>query len=102
LTAFILTKVVSNIRQQLPDSVAIVLGKDILWIVFSSVANSFVSTDYCEQLKMELMETGIAIPQGKNLIFKMPVLFCGDQGTVFIDERPLGEEGGGNNSRTMS
>ena len=41
LTIFILTKVVPNIRLRLPDSASIVLGKAILWLIFSSVANTF-------------------------------------------------------------
>ena len=95
LTTFILTKVVPNIRRRLPDSVAIVLGKAVLWTVFSSVANSFVSADYCERLKADLMDTGIVVPPGRNPVVKMPVLVSGDQGTVFMDEIPLvGEEGG--------
>ena len=88
LTTFILTKVVPNIRRRLPDSASIVLGKAILWLIFSSVANSFVSTDYCEQLKTDLSDTGIVIPEGRSPILKMPVLVSGDQGTVYIDELP--------------
>jgi hypothetical protein len=95
LTTFILTKVVPNICRRLPDSVAIVLGKAVLWTVFSSVANSFVSADYCERLKADLMDTGIVVPPGRNPVVKMPILVSGDQGTVFMDEIPLvGEEGG--------
>jgi len=79
---------VPNIRRRLPDSASIVLGKAILWLIFSSVANSFVSTDYCEQLKTDLSDTGIVIPEGRSPILKMPVLVSGDQGTVYIDELP--------------
>jgi hypothetical protein len=102
LTTFILTKVVPNIRRRLPDSVAIVLGKAVLWTVFSSVANSFVSADYCERLKADLMDTGIVVPPGRNPVVKMPILVSGDQGTVFMDEIPLVGEEGANNRRNMS
>ena len=40
LTIFILTKVVPNIRERLPDSAAILLGKAVLWVVYSSVAST--------------------------------------------------------------
>ena len=47
MTTFILTKMVPSIRQQLPDSVCLVLGKALVWLVFSSFANNFVSSmDY--------------------------------------------------------
>ena len=89
LTTFILTKVVPNIRRRLPDSVSIVLGKAMLWLVFSSVANSFISMNYIEQVKSDLVETGIVVPEGRNPILKIPVLVSGDQGAVYIDELPL-------------
>jgi hypothetical protein len=72
LTTFILTKLVPNIHRPLPDSASIVLGKAILWLIFSSVANTFVSTDYCKQLKTHLSDTGIVVPEGRNPIVKMP------------------------------
>ena len=92
LATFILTKVVPNIRRRLPDSVSIILGKAVLWLVFSSVANNFVSTNYVERVKADLGETGIVVPEGKNPILKMPVLVSGDQGAVYIDELPLAAE----------
>jgi hypothetical protein len=67
----------------------IVLGKAMLWLVFSSVANSFTSMNYIEQVKSDLVETGIVVPEGRNPIFKIPVLFSGNQGAVYIDELPL-------------
>jgi hypothetical protein len=86
MTTSILTKVVPNICQQLPDSTCLVLGKAIVWFVFSSFANNFVSLfyDYCNRVKANLAETGIVIELGKNPILKMPVLVSGDQGTVYI------------------
>ena len=90
MTTFILTKVVPNMRRRLPDSTCLVLGKAIVWLVFSSVANNFVSSmDYCNRVKADLAETGIVVEVGKNPILKMPVLITGDQGTVYIDEIPI-------------
>ena len=90
MTTFILTKVVPNICQRLPTSACLVLGKAVVWHVFSSFANNFVSSmDYCDQVKAELVETGVVIEEAKNPILKMPVLVGSNQGTVYIDEIPV-------------
>jgi hypothetical protein len=86
LTAFILTKVVPSIRQQLPDSAAIVLGRAMLWVVYSSVACNHRLTEYRDKVKSDLADTGIQVGEGQNPIIKMPVIVSGDQGTVYIDE----------------
>jgi hypothetical protein len=71
----------------------------LCWLVFSSVTNKFISLEYCNELKADLAETGIAIADGQNPITRMSVLVCGgNQGTVFIDELVAAaptEEGGG-------
>jgi hypothetical protein len=90
MKTFILTKVVANICQQLPDSVCLVLGKAIAWLIFYSVANNFISSIDCDRVKSDLVETGIVVEDGKNPISKMPVLVSGDQGMVYIDEIPIG------------
>ena len=98
LTTFILSRVVPNVRRRLPDSTAVVLGKAVLWLVFSGLANSFAFTDeYCNQVKADLVETGIIIADGQNPILRMPVLVSGDQGAVYIDElnSVAGERGAG-------
>jgi hypothetical protein len=87
LSTFILTKVVPNIRKRLPDSTSIVLGMAVLWLVFSSVANNFLSEDFIDEVKRSLNDTGVAIlTNGQNPILKMPVLVSGSEGTVYIDE----------------
>ena len=87
LTMFILTKVVPSIRQQLPDSAAIVFGRAMLWVVYSSVACNHISTDECrDKVKSDLADSGIQVEEGQNLIIKMLVIVSGDQGTVYIDE----------------
>jgi hypothetical protein len=90
MKTFILTKVVANIRRRLPDSACLVLGKAIVWLIFSSVANNFISSIDCDRVKSDLVETGIVVEDGKNPISKMPVLVSGDQGMVYIDEIPIG------------
>ena len=87
LSTFILTKVVPNIRKRLPYSTLLVLGKAVLWLVFSSVANNFLSQAFINEVKGSLNDTGVAtILNGQNPILKMPVSVSGADGTVYIDE----------------
>jgi Transcriptional activator of glycolytic enzymes len=89
MTTFILSNVVPNIRRQLPDSTAIVLGKAVLWLCFSSHANEFVSAEYSGRLKTECVEAGIVGPESENPILKVQIIISGDQGTVYMDELPM-------------
>jgi hypothetical protein len=59
---------------------------------FPSVANNFISTNHSERVKADLGETEIVVPEGKNPVLKMPVLVCGNQGAVYIDELPFAAE----------
>jgi hypothetical protein len=89
LKIFVLTKVVPNIQQRLPESTAIVLGTAVLWLVFFSVACDFVAEEYCDCAKRDLADTGmVTIVDGKNPILKVPIIVSGNQATVFIDEIP--------------
>jgi hypothetical protein len=89
LKTFVLTKVVPNIRQRLPESTAIVLGKAVLWLVSSSVTCDFVAEEYCDRVKRDLADTGmVTIVDGQNPILKVPIIVNGNQGTVFIAEIP--------------
>jgi hypothetical protein len=40
-------------------------------------------------VKIDLEDTGIVVPEGRNPILKMLVLVSGDQGAIYIDELPL-------------
>ena len=86
LTTLILTKVVPNIRRRLPDLTVIVLGKTVLWLIFSSVGSDFNSTADRDRVKRDSSETGIVGAEGQDPIAKVPVLVSKNQGTVFIDE----------------
>jgi hypothetical protein len=78
--------VVPYIRQRLPESTAIVLGKAVLWLVFSSVACDFVAEEYRDCVKRD---TGmVTIVDGQNPILKVPIIVSGNQGIVLIDEIP--------------
>jgi hypothetical protein len=78
--------VVPSIQQQLTGSAAIVLGRAMLWVVYSSVACNHRLTEYRDKVKSDLADTGIQVGEGQNPIIKMPVIVSGDQGTVYIDE----------------
>ena len=90
LATFILTKVVPNIRERLPDSAAILLlGKAVLWVVYSSVASTYIDDEWRDRIKQDLEETGIAtIVDGQNPIMKVPVIVSGNQGIIYVDEIP--------------
>jgi len=91
MNAFVLTHVVPNIRRRLPDSATIVLGKALLWLIFSPVANNFVSTEFRDGVKGEMQNLlgrnhAARMEDDWNPIRKMPVVVSGDQGLVYIDE----------------
>ncbi len=93
LSTFILTKVVPNICKRLPDSTSIVLGMAVLWLVFSSVSNNFLSHAFINKVKGSLNDTGVVVVNGQNPILNMPILVSGADGTVYIDEL-AGEDDG--------
>ncbi|KAI2508148.1 hypothetical protein MHU86_6321 [Fragilaria crotonensis] len=68
------------------ESAAIVLGKAVLWLVYSSVACDFISATDRDRVKADLADTGTVILDGQNPIAKVPIIVSGNQGTVFIDE----------------
>jgi hypothetical protein len=57
--------VVPNNRKRLPDLTSLVLGKALLWLVFSSVANDFLSQAFIDEVKGNLSDTGIEVLNGK-------------------------------------
>jgi hypothetical protein len=84
-----LSKVVPNICRQLPDSTAIVLGKAVLWLCFSSQSNKFVAAEYSNRLKTECVEAGSVGLESENPILKVQIIVSGDQGTIYMDELPV-------------
>ena len=92
MKTFILTEVVPNIRKRVPESCALVLGKALLWFIFSNstVANNFLPENFQARIKKELLEilTASGSPpddENFNPIRRVPVVVSGDQGSVFID-----------------
>jgi hypothetical protein len=45
--------------------------------------------DFCNQVKVDLAETGIVVDVGTNPVLTMPVVVSGDQRTVYINGIPV-------------
>ncbi len=104
MKTFILSNVVPNVRKRLPDSAALVLGKALLWLIYSpyDATNNVVPHDFKNQIRMEWNEvvsaTVVGIEcdaPGYNPIRRVPVVVTGDQGCVHIDVVPSLDEAGG-------
>jgi hypothetical protein len=97
LKTFVLSNVVPNIRKKLPDSAALVLGKALLWLIYSpyDATHNLVPQEFKLRIRMELNEVVSAGVSGVdcnapnyNPIRKAPVIVTGDQGCVYIDVVP--------------
>ena len=107
LKTFILCNVVPNIRQRLPDAAALVLGKALLWLIYSpyDATHNVVPQDLKNRIRMEwneIVSAGDTIVDCNsaeyNPICRVPVIVTGDQGCVYIDVIPSFNEadaGGG-------
>jgi Transcriptional activator of glycolytic enzymes len=107
LKTFILSNVVPNTRKRLPDSAALVLGKALLWLIYSpyNATHNVVPQDLKNRIRMEWNEIVSAGDVNLdcnsteyNPIRRVPVVVTGDQGCVYIDIVPSFEEadvGGG-------
>jgi hypothetical protein len=100
MRTFILSNVVPNIRQRLPDSAAIVLGKALLWLIYSpyNETNNLVPQEFKNRIRMEVNEivsqaTGSDVDPNYNPICRIPVVVTGDQGCVYIDVIPSLDNG---------
>ena len=89
IKTFLLTHVVPNMRRRMSESSSFILGKALLWFVYSP--NNFAPQDFCEQIKRELNEilraAGVANVDDPdfNPVKKVPVIVSGDEGSVFIE-----------------
>jgi hypothetical protein len=96
LKTFILTNIVPNLCQKVPESTAFVFGKAGLWLLYSPAADSFcIPTEYSSRIKgllsgLREMEEG---GDDLNPILQVLVLVTGDEGTVYIDVLPQEVEG---------
>jgi hypothetical protein len=89
---FLLEHVVPNVRIRYPDDVAKVLGKALLWFIFSPDSSNYLPTAL--QDCIETAYNGIGqLPPGENPVKKIPLVVSGDKGELYLDD--LGEDYGG-------
>ena len=86
MNAFVLSHVVPNIKKRLPDSACLVLGKALLWLICSPVADDYVP----EALKQKVLSEwehvrGDDVDEELSPIKQMAVTVSGDHGAVYID-----------------
>jgi hypothetical protein len=118
LKTFILSNVVPNIRKRVSDMAALVLGKALLWLIYSpyNATNNIVPQEMKNRIQMEWNEI-VSAGEGNNVdctssdynpICRVPVVVTGDQGCVYIDVVPSfveadgGEIIGGGRASTSS
>ena len=53
MNTFVLSRVVPNIRKRLPESACLVLGKALLWLICSLVADEFIPSDFKRDVLLE-------------------------------------------------
>jgi len=101
LKTFILSNVVPHTRKRLPDSAALVLGKALLWLIYSpyDATHNLVPQDLKNRIRMEWNEIVSAEDASidcnsaeYNPIHRIPVVVTGDQGCVYIDIVPSFDE----------
>jgi hypothetical protein len=94
MKTFLLSRVVPNIRKRLSDEVCFVLGKSLMWLIYSGfdAEVKLVPEDFKERIKMEWNEIVSAADLGVdcnderyNPVRRVPVVVTGDQGLVYID-----------------
>jgi hypothetical protein len=89
IKTFLITHVVPNMRRRMSESCSFILGKALLWFVYSP--NNFAPQDFCERIKRKLNKilcaAGVANVDDPdfNPVKKVPVIVSGDEGSVFIE-----------------
>ena len=79
MKTFVLTQVVPNIRKRVPDSCALVLGKALLWFIYSGTDEYDIPQPFGDTIKRELNEiltaSGIDVnAENFNPIRRVPVV----------------------------
>jgi hypothetical protein len=92
---FLLEYVVPHVRTRYSDGVAKILGKALLWLIFSP------HSDYLPQALRDRVQTAYSniarLPAGENPIKKIPLVVSGSEGEVYLDELGGGLDGGAEN-----
>ena len=97
MKTYILSNVVPNIRRRLPEAAALVLGKALLWLIYSmyDATNNVVPQNFRNRIRREINEIVSAADAevdcndpGYNPIRRVPVVVTGREGCVYIDVIP--------------
>lgn len=88
---FILQHVVPSIRTRFSDEIALVLGKALLWLVFSE-ENSYVPDEARERIR-QAYNVIRQLPENVNPIEKILMVVTGDDAEVYFNE--VGQAAGG-------
>ncbi len=86
MNTFVLSRVIPNIRKRLPESTCLVLGKALLWLICSPVADEYVPSEFKREVLLEWEHVrGADVDPTLNPIKQMAVTVSSDHGAVFID-----------------
>ena len=86
MNTFVLSHVVPNIRKQLPESACLLLGKALLWLICSLVADEYIKIDFKRDVLWEWEQVrGADFDAELKPIEMMAVTVSGHHGAVFID-----------------
>jgi hypothetical protein len=94
LKTFILSNIVPNICQRLPDLAALVLGKALLWLIYlpyNATPNNLVPQEFANRIQIEVDEivlhgtnNSVLIDANYNPICCVPVIVAGDQSSLCL------------------
>lgn len=85
MNSFVLSHVVPNIRKRLPESACLVLGRALLWLIFSPVVDQYIPGDLKGKVLSEWEHIRGEVDAELNPIKQMAVAVSGDHGAVYID-----------------
>jgi hypothetical protein len=87
---FILEHVVPNIRKRYSDVVSLVLGKVLLWFIFTPEGSEYLPQALCKRVQTAYSNVA-TLPADENPVNKVPLVISGHEGEVYLDE--LGNDG---------
>ena len=89
MNTFVLSHVVPNVRRRLPESACLVLGRALMWLIFSPVVDEYIPAEMKEKVVSEWAHVRGDVDEGEveevNPIIQTAVTVTGDHGAVFID-----------------
>ena len=88
---FLVQHVVPMIRTRFSQGVALVLGKALLWLLFSDAGRDYLPPAYCKHVE-GVYNTISQLPPGESPVLKIPIVLSGHDGELYLDE--LGQDFG--------